>query len=400
MTLGIKRVCSGESASELQKDAAMPRVSVRHFEKWADLFKTIFADSATDVMPDHNQAMDALDVALEQGLLAKNQNTTLLHFDTHADAVMSNDPDQGIGNYVNHLMLDESISTFYWVLPDQSKTDPGVKERMWGDGDTSGFTKSPDTRTFFVRKEKKRLFFHEPDDFQEHPERYRTVLFKKVVLSELPDFTGATGLWVDICGDYFANNGNDTPRNVQIQYQGMQGFSNFLNGLKQKGIRPAFTTAALSREYLTEESTGMIACFFHAISFFSKVSDFVVGCRHSYERKAKEQLEGTFNTKRIGEVGFELLYGLDVIDADTHPNQMNGKISLDDQQEYERAVEWVGKFGVTGSKPKDMLDRLDALDGTADRVIDLQVLQQKIEVGELSNNDILKNSDQLRKVTR
>jgi hypothetical protein len=218
---------------------------------------------AIDFCIHHNQALDAIDKAQNEGLIEKG--ATLVHVDTHSDIQLNKSFSGAIAGYVNRLPADGSVNEIYWVVPDNlpirknQSNDPFV-------GSYSGAlalnSKPPYSTTLFVAKDG--LASTTRDDFTKD-EKIRSIPLHICRARDLPDFAKKSNIILDIDADYFSNSGHDTassythnPSTSELA-RDLESFGRYL---RKSNLTPKLTILAKSPAYLPDEDYETIAKYF------------------------------------------------------------------------------------------------------------------------------------------
>jgi len=344
-----------------------------------------------DIFQDHNQAIDALKVAKDKGLITKP--LTLVHFDTHSDILPGRGSDyENIASWVNKTLANGTVNDMYWVIPDWSK-DKQVKNTFWNKkqntkkyifdspikyGGLNSQFDGQKNRILYVNSKTDEVYIKKPADYNTND--YKTVNFHKLTAGELPSFKGNKNVQVDFCGDYFGNTGFDTSDNASHNYthnELNQVFSKTLKNLKQKDINPVIVTAALSRNYLPPEDEVEVKRFYQDIASNSEAkSSFLAEHEHTntysyfYKNLHKENKEISENSI------YKSLYELSYIDAH---NSADNKIYLDNNNKEENlATEKIQSIFALKDKEtaKIIVESFDSADSQKDGVINIRDIEK------------------------
>lgn len=263
--------------------------------------RDVFGNSVFDKFRNHNQALDAYDVATEDGLIDKTPKI-LLHVDTHEDIKPENSSNgkENIADYIDRFVSDGSVSEIYWVIPDapDKNTEVGFKKSKQDSDPNDIFANIEENPqdvyaksmgkeirdvTLYVDKEKGSFSAQIPEDYEKNKGKYREVKFHKRTLAELPSFKGKKNVHLDIDSDYFGNKGADTAEGYKFKYKPeilKQRVVDFVSKLKTKGIKPVLTTVAASPLYTDDDSQDVLNSFHNDMEVSSRTGDLLSGYRH------------------------------------------------------------------------------------------------------------------------
>lgn len=331
---------------------------------------------------DHDHAADSETVeAARQAIQQKpDQPTVLFNFDSHSD--MWTGPVQkgqeSIAQWVNAVLkTNPNVNEVYWVLPQDFKDNKEIREFYFEhpgempNYDTVFVTAPPDM-TLYLDKDSGALLTKKPDNYSE--EAYRTIQFHKRTLDELPDFAGKrTAVSIDL--DFFDNRGYDTTMEAAVNYKGDEGFQKFVQTLKDRDIRPDFTTVSASPEYVRSEHARELLRFSSLVAEATgaKMDAVAVpGENQVYSTKPHDSIQ----VNRADNPGLQLLYEL--FKADSRSNTPNDSIDLNvDSPKLKAALEATRRIYGTQSDQvaKQILQRLDQMDGNQNGVLEFEAIE-------------------------
>lgn len=221
------------------------------------------------VYKDHHEVLKTFEAAKQQGILSPRNPVCLLHLDTHSDLKRNCEPILHIGNWVNTAMTEGLVDEFYWVLPDWTREDKW-KDLFWkneislndnlSDGFANVMLDPGSEKTIYLDKRTRKLHFTKPFDLEQQSFNYKPIKFHKVTIDELPkSLKDKPNLALDICGDYFVNNGTSTAgsaTNVKGQEETSaeidRSFEKIFEVLDDIQARPIMYTAAVSKEFIPD----------------------------------------------------------------------------------------------------------------------------------------------------
>ncbi|MGE0262338.1 MAG: hypothetical protein AB7V06_06565 [Candidatus Obscuribacterales bacterium] len=325
--------------------------------------------------------------------------TTLINFDAHSD-LWVNDPNQkingqeSIAQWVNAVLeKNPNINEVYWVLPDAFKANPDVRAKYFDfkgplpDYDSVLVHAKPDL-DLYLDKESGKIFTGEkPKDYSE--DKYRTVKFHKRTMDELPNMEGKrVAASIDL--DYFDNRGYDTTYKAQAEYKGEEGFARFVAALKEKGIKPVHTTMSASPEYVRSEHARDL------LRFAANVSDSTIPKLDAVAVPREDNVYASgghtgIQVNREGSKGLTLMDGLFKNDARTV--RPDDRIDLSkDSDELRAGIEATRRiYGVDEKGARDILARLDRMDGKEDNVVQFESIEMLLNrVCRSSHDDLLR----------
>ncbi len=331
---------------------------------------------------DHDHSADSETVeAARQAIQQKpNEPTILFNFDSHSD-MWTGPVKQGqesIAQWVNAVLkTNPNVNEVYWVLPQDFKDNKEIRDFYFEhkgempDYDTVFVTAPPDM-TLYLDKGSGALLTKKPDNYSE--EAYRTIQFHKRTLDELPDFAGKrTAVSIDL--DFFDNRGYDTTMEAAVNYKGDEGFQKFVQTLKDRNIRPDFTTVSASPEYVRSEHAREL------LRFSSLVAEATAAKMDAVAVPAENQVysvkpHDAIQANRADNQGLQLLYEL--FKTDSRSNTPNDSIDLNvDSPKLKAALEATRRvYGAENDEvAKQILQRLDKMDGNENGVVEFEAIE-------------------------
>lgn len=312
--------------------------------------------------------------------------TTLLNFDSHSDMWLGAvaEGDENIAQWVNGVLRENpNVDEIYWVIPKDFQQNDQWREAYFeqsgvsdpSTGDRVFVHTQPDS-TLYFNKETAELSGKKPEDYSE--EKYRTVEFHKRTLDELPDLEGKrTALSIDL--DFFDNRGFDTAYDASVDFKGEDGFRELVGTLKDRNIRPDYTTISASPEYVRTEHMRDL------LRFSSLVSESIDGATDGIVVPAENIINGGrphdgMRVDRVGIPAMELTHELFEIDART--KSPNDAIDLRRQSdELDAALEATAKVYQTANREESMkaLQALDAMDGNANGIVEFEAMEALLQ---------------------
>ena len=228
--------------------------------------KKIFKGSTVAIIENHQDILNAVKDLNESGLLGSAPKT-LVNIDYHADLRRNNDHLEKTlideGNWINALVSNGTVDEIYWVLPDESKTDPAQKAWYWEQDPATGrtyFKSGPPEQTFFVDLESGKIYF----DPVPEKRNLAPVSFHKLVLSELPKFSGNKEIILSLDADFF-DPLDHLAKKDQTEKTLSKKLTGFANALVSAKIKPVLTGCSRSIEYTTKTHTLQLDGFFQKI---------------------------------------------------------------------------------------------------------------------------------------
>ncbi|NDD30092.1 MAG: hypothetical protein EB084_17690 [Proteobacteria bacterium] len=318
--------------------AASPRASKAPQRQHAphdprnDDLNAVFGQSYFDFARDHNCDLDTV-ALLRARKLTGEKPLVLVHIDYHADIMRNNEHisirHEGIGNYINRLISDATVSEVYWVLPDHSASAE-QRHLFWDESRSVDvyFNDGPRDQTLWVDPRDGHIAFSRPHDVR----GLRAVQVHKRLLSQLPSFaTLDAPLWIDIDADFFSNTGLWTRGKASLHYgpgQLEQELARFVRTLREKGARPALTTGCLSPGFTHADDLALLRRFFYRMGEHAKTGECVV-----FRHRRGDRGDAEYGNRLHGRVvalderpQYRTLYRLEALDA-THLND-DGRIGL------------------------------------------------------------------------
>lgn len=306
-------------------------------------------------------------------------NAVLINFDAHSDVFTTPIAKGGesIAQWVNGMLRENpNISEFIWVVPDNFKSDPNLRQHYFEHkgpipSNDSVLVHDPPEGVFYLDKDSGALIATgKPEDYSES--KYRTINYKKMTIDELPNLKGRNVV-ASIDLDYFDNRGYDTSYKAKASWQGEAGFVKFLDTLKSKDIKPIVTTVSASPEYVSKEHSRDLLRFAAHVSEASKskMDEVVVPKQDAvYKSHLHQGAQVDRSTASL-----KLLFDMFKIDAET--KSPTDSIDLGKEGEKrERTIEAVKKhFRVEKDKALQILGKLDTADGNGNGVIEFEKIE-------------------------
>lgn len=364
------------------------------------MMQSIFGNSQYfDLVRNHNQVLSEpggrtlFDYIkrIEQGATADatrvvsanpGESTTLINFDAHSDVYLD-DPGKtskdkaSIAQWVNGMLLkNPNINEVYWVLPDNFKTDPALRQHYFDHKgapiDPVMVQSGPDVELYLNKKTGELTAGTKPKDFSE--ETHRTIQFHKRTIDELPNMKGKR-IAASIDLDYFDNRGYDTTVHASTPWAGDAGFQKFVQALHDKGIQPIHTSVSASPEYVRSENMRDLLRFSTLVADASKpkMDAVVVPKEHSIYNELGLKHSG-IQVNRDSK-SLRLMYELFKNDSMTAKpdDALNLRESSDELTKGIEATKRI--FGVGEEKGKEILARLDKMDGKEDGVLEFESIE-------------------------
>jgi hypothetical protein len=332
----------------------------------------------TDVMDGVNAAQ--LQSATEAIQEKPNEPTTLLNFDSHSDMWMGpvRDGKESIAQWVNAVLKQNpNVNEVYWVIPKDFKEDAKLKAAYFDhtgatpNGDRVFVHAEPDVK-LYLNNDNGELSPTKPDDYSDS--KYRTIDLHKRTLEDLPDFKGKrTAVSIDL--DFFDNRGYDTAYGAAVKFAGDEGFRSLVETMKEKGLRPEYTTVSASPEYVRSEHVRDL------MRFGSLVSDSMTAEMDAVVVPAQNEVYGTFphsgiQVDRKGVPALELTHELFKSDAET--TKPDDALDIQVQSdELNAAFKTAKAIYHTNSDQESMqvLTKLDAMDGNQNGVLEFEAIE-------------------------
>lgn len=383
MSLSIKEASGQDVLDQFQDPSSFMPLKASTLK----YIKSVFSNSASDTMIDHNGVLDAYKCAKEQKLIDNNKQMTLLHFDSHSDMYKGKNISckDTIANYVNTLAQKGDVKDIYWVIPNQIKNskDSDIRKKLFknnfNDNTPQAINIGPKDETLYIGKDSENYGFtnKKPKDYT--LDKYRTIRFHCVTIDELPSFKGKDNLMVDIDADYFSNSGHDTIANAKVNFGDKlpEQLDKFTEILDKKSIKPVLTTMALSPKYCVN-GLNTVRNFFSNVAKSSKVDDLVVGYSNT------DCPWGHGATILKGEnLELDLINKLDNIDINSE--NPNSTIPLDaNSSEYKAAIEATMQTYSTDDKTASRIleefDKMDNYLSKKDNVINYHKIEREQEL--------------------
>jgi hypothetical protein len=309
-----------------------------------------------------------------------DQPTTLLNFDSHSDMWMGpvHEGKESIAQWVNAVLKENpNVNEVYWVIPKDFEKDAKLNSAYFEhkgdipDGDRVFVHAQPDT-TLYLNKESGALSPKKPDDYSESA--YRTIELHKRTLDELPDFAGKrTAVSIDL--DFFDNRGYDTAYGASVKYDGDEGFRALVDTMKDKNLRPEYTTVSASPEYVRSEHMRDLMRFGSLVSDATNAEMDAVAVPKQNMVYSSRPHEG-IQVDRQGAPGLELTYELFKTDAETvkPDDALDINVKSDELNAALGAVKAI-YHTKSEQESKQVLTKLDAMDGSQNGVLEFEAME-------------------------
>ncbi|MBF8291511.1 MAG: hypothetical protein HW392_338 [Steroidobacteraceae bacterium] len=344
-------------------------------KQWAELMR---GSEANDLFPHNNQVLDFLDALIADRKLAAGDKLTIIHFDTHSDLWIYPDPfayalNQDISDFLNTVVLKAVVAEIYWVLPDWTREERYVKT-FWSDklpDEAQPYAEGPRTLPIFVDRNADALYFGSPP--QAAPD-LPAVRYHKVLLRELPDFTGRDNIYLEIDGDYFSNTGFDTNLQGRLnpdRGQMLAAFATAATTLVRLGVKPRFTSWSLSPDYTAPEDELDQELFFLSVLDRLPAKDYLSAYAHSEPSRGSTR---THNVRRQSTLEY---YLLELEYQDIVESNGDRQVDLGSKGNELGLAERLAarRLGLSADQIPILLRRLDRFDGISDGWIKLRDLE-------------------------
>ncbi len=334
----------------------------------------------------HSHRVDEAQLASATAAIQEKPDvpTTLLNFDSHSDMwlgpVAKND--ENIAQWVNGVLRENpNIKDVYWVLPQDFKDNPDLKDKYFDQpgvsdpslGDHVFVHTQPDS-TLYFNTETAALSGTRPEGYSEDDPKYRMVNLHKRTLDDLPDFEGQrTAVSIDL--DFFDNRGYDTSYSAQVNYQGDEGFGEFVQKMKEQNIRPDYTTVSASPEYVRSEHIRELLRFSSLVGEATGNPTDGIAVPRENEINGLAPHEG-IQVERGGIPGLELTGAL--FSNDSRTQNPNDSLNLNvPSEELAAAIAATKQIYKTGSAEEatNVLQRLDSADGNANGTLEFEAIE-------------------------
>jgi hypothetical protein len=336
---------------------------------WAELLR---GSVAVDLMQHNNQVLDFVDALTDDQVLDSTARLTIIHFDTHSDLHAYPDPTvntdrEDISDFMNRLATDGRIAEVYWVLPEWTR-NAEYREHYWELGlpdEPASYVEGPQVLDIHADRTQRLLYFGAAPAAASN---IASVRFHKVLLDELPDFTGRSDVYLEIDGDYFSNSGFDTVlqgHTNPTRNDMLVNFATVAEALKTRGVRPLIASWCLSPSYTALEDELDQERFFLEVLRAAPQDDYLLGYRHLEATGAPPRARTLRRNTPIGHVLLDLrTQELTQPDGDR-------RIELAGD-ELEAALQLTARrLGVDAGRSRILLQRLDRFDGRLDGAVDL-----------------------------
>ena len=247
-------------------------------EDKANLTKIFSNAKFVDTFNDHNQMLDAIEYARNNGVNI-DEIDTLINFDTHSDLYINGTRNhETIADWINScLSKNPNMTDFYWVVPTNMVYDKEVGNILNGT-DTTSFTRDiQGRRTPLFRnvgtvadlqnEESVQTYLIGPDDASTRGDiryvtnedeiaalkqkGYRELKVHICTAENLPSFKGHKVI-TSLDMDYFSNSGVDTIREYRDNKTAEElneAMSDFLRTMVEKDIQPVIHGSCFSDDY-------------------------------------------------------------------------------------------------------------------------------------------------------
>ena len=232
-----------------------------------------------DANIDHNQALDVIDYAKENGVKIPK---TIVNFDTHSDMYVYKTINPKYGAHVydwlnEYFAQNPNAEELYWVMPKEEATDKDMQIEFAAGFDDELFDVvqgniikdeklvNPNVHQipyiqYFVL-DKKTAYMKEVENQKEASKfvtknpQYKTIKIITCTEKTLPDFKNRN-IILSIDSDYISNSGYDTTigfSNNKNEQEIKIAISKLLSTIKNKNIRPEIISLTLSPKYVPAE---------------------------------------------------------------------------------------------------------------------------------------------------
>ncbi len=232
-----------------------------------------------DANTDHNQALDVIDYAKENGIEIPK---TIINFDTHSDMYVYKTINPKYGAHVydwlnEYFAANKNAEELYWVMPEEEATDKDMQVEFTAGFDDELFDivqgniikdeklvnpnvhQIPyiqyfvlDTKTSYMKEVQNKK---EALEFIHKNPQYKTIKIITCTEKTLPDFKNKNVV-LSIDSDYISNSGYDTTigfSNNKNEQEIKIAISKLLSTIKNKNIRPEIISLTLSPKYVPAE---------------------------------------------------------------------------------------------------------------------------------------------------
>lgn len=338
--------------------------------------RTPFMSTRDELMArGEKENLDAATSAIQE---KPNEPTVLFNFDSHSDmwAGAVDKGQESIAQWVNGVLRDNpNINEVYWVIPQDFKDNPELSKHYFENTNPANhdhvFVYAKNDMKLFLDRQSGNLHMSRPEDFSD--EKYREVELHKRTLDELPDFQGRrTAVSIDL--DFFDNRGYDTAFSGSVNYSGEEGFAKFVQTLKDKNVRPDFTTVSASPEYVRDEHMRDLLRFSTMVAEASEAKMDEVAVPKENQVYAALAHDGK-QVDRRGVKALELFDELFKIDAQTKTPTDSLDLNLSGAKLDKAIAATKRVYGVDDEEALRILRKLDASDGKQNGVLEFEAME-------------------------
>jgi hypothetical protein len=376
-----RRTDRGLEVALRDEPAAEPLARETVVAAWSELLR---GSVAVDLSRHNNQVLDFVDALTAERVLDSTAKLTIIHFDTHSDLHAYPDPTvntdrEDISDFMNRLAADGRLAEVYWVLPEWTR-DPEYRARYWEAGlpnESSAYVAGPKVLEIFADRAQRLLYFGSAPAVGPN---IASVRFHKALLSELPDFTGRSDVYLEIDGDYFSNTGFDTDlqgHTNPTRDEMLANFATVAEALKARGVRPMIASWCLSPSYTALEDELDQERFFFEVLRAMPANDYLLGYRHLEADGAPPRARTVRRATSVGQLLLELR------EHDLRRPDADRRIELAGA-ELEDALQLTARLlDLDASRGRLLLQRLDRFDGRLDGVVDLVDAEYYAAIGDV-----------------
>lgn len=342
----------------------------------------LFKDTCIfEIVRNHNQALDVnIGGALKSAGLNEKDEVTLVNFDAHSDLWRGSVRDDAcsIAQWVNRAIeQNPQLNEVIWALPNNFYEDPQLRRHFFNEQPKSvgdrGFIRGPSDTKAYLHKETGRFTWDKaPENFAAESEKYRVIDIRKRPLSALPDLKGKNViLSTDLDG--FDNRGFDTSLGAEVPWKGEKGFSDYLDTLEAKGVKPFMHLVSVSPEYLRKEHMEQL------LEFAARAGDATKSKMDQIATNALNTRYGGVHsgirTEREGKPSLQFLYRM--FAADQKSKDPDGILELgSNDPEYKEVIQDARSIFKTDEKgAQKILENFDAKDGKTDGMIEFMSIE-------------------------
>ncbi len=248
--------------------------------------KYISKNAFVDINTNHGEAKDFIDKLSDENKDLLDSNLIFINIDAHSDIhINMRHDDMTLANWINFLLLDYKIESFYWAFPkwllknkkisdDANTIDAGPINPLYSDISNGQFLKKVylNHKDYeIISQEKISRLNKNCDDFGIN-RFYEQHLLEEFTLNiidinKLPNLKNKK-IFLSIDADFFSNldiRNENYPQLIKKKLL-YNRFSSFLKSLKQKEIQPIIITMTYSPEYIDMRDKKYISDFFNLIS--------------------------------------------------------------------------------------------------------------------------------------